>query len=88
MLNRFKCFQNDYQLDNDLSVERFGEPCTCTDLTVYAECNISDPENGTYTYVGENSNGWSSYESTVDSNYVIFFDTLTNVGYTICILDF
>ena len=57
-------------------VEGLGESCSCTNLTVYSECNTDNPEIGIFNSVGDAINGWSLYESSGNaSDYQLYFDT-------------
>ena len=81
MVDTYICkhFQNDYQFDNDLTVIPYGELCSCTNLTVYSECNAGNPEIGSFNLIGEDEYGQSTYASLIDSNYQLYYNTTNNV---------
>ena len=47
---------------------------SCTDVTVYSICNSGNPEIGIYNSIGDDSNGFSKYQSASNPTYQICYD--------------
>ena len=54
--------------------------CPCTNITVYSECNIGNPEIGTFNNIGKDEFGKSLYKSYNNSDYQLYYDTTNNVN--------
>ena len=50
---------------------------SCADVTVYSICNSNNPEIGIYTSIGDDSNGYSKYQSAIYPNYQVYYDIQT-----------
>ena len=47
---------------------------SCTDVTVYSICNHGNPEIGIYNLIGDDSNGYSKYQSASNPTYQVCYD--------------
>ena len=47
---------------------------SCTDVTVYSICNSGNPEIGIYNSIGDDSNGYSKYQSASNPTYQVCYD--------------
>ena len=47
---------------------------SCTDVTVYSICNSGHPEIGIYNSIGDDSNGYSKYQSASNPTYQVCYD--------------
>ena len=55
---------------------------SCTNVTVYSECNTDRAEVGSYSSSGTDSNGYSIFTSDDGSLYKIYYDSSSSVMIT------
>ena len=53
---------------------------SCADVTVYSICNSDNSEIGTYNSIGQDSNGYSTYQSAANPTYQVYYDITTSVN--------
>ena len=53
---------------------------SCTDVTVYSICNSGNPVIGIYNSIGDDSNGYSKYQSASFPNYHVYYDVQTKAS--------
>ena len=49
-------------------------------MTVYSICNSGNSEIGTYNSIGQDANGYSTYQSAINPTYQVYYNITTSVS--------